>query len=204
MTKLKKQRRRKKYDYARNRKRVRKQQEKTTKFNVKVDCKVIKEAWDNRVSVKENMSSMGIVLNASDMMPVTGPKKKMVNKMKTLKNIAADADESVENKVTKPDVLQKLTEEASVPAKQNFRFSSTQVKLITYMMDKHGSDYKAMSRDPKNHYQETPAKLRGMITKFISIPEHYAPYCRERGLLPPPTEEKSDNSDEDVIDSDSE
>merc|ERR1712048_1349669 len=188
----KKQRRRKKYDYARNRKRVRKQQEKTTKFNVKVDCEVIKEAWDNRISVKENMSKMGIVLNASDMMPVTGPKKKMVNKMKTLKNIAVD--ESVENKLTK----------ASVPAKQNFRFSTTQVKLITYMMDKHGTDYKAMSRDPKNHYQETPAKLRGMITKFISIPEHYAPYCRERGLLPPPTEEKSDNSDEDVIDSDSE
>ena len=204
MTKLKKQRRRKKYDYARNRKRVRKQQEKTTKFNVKVDCEVIKEAWDNRISVKENMSKMGIVLNASDMMPVTGPKKKMVNKMKTLKNIAVEED--VENKLTKPDVLQKLTEEASVPAKQNFRFSSTQVKLITYMMDKHGSDYKAMSRDPKNHYQETPAKLRGMITKFISIPEHYAPYCRERGLLPPPTEEKSDNSDDndDVIDSDSE
>ena len=124
--------------------------------------------------------------------------------MKTLKNIAVD--ESVKNKVTKPDVLQKLTEEASVPAKQNFRFSTTQVKLITYMMDKHGSDYKSMSRDPKNHYQETPAKLRGMITKFISIPEHYAPYCRERGLLPPSAEEKSDNSDDndDVIDSDSE
>ena len=129
---MKKQRRRKKYDYARNRKRVRKQQEKTTKFNVKVDCEVIKEAWDNRISVKENMSKMGIVLNASDMMPVTGPKKKMVNKMKTLKNIAVEED--VENKLTKPDVLQKLTEEASVPAKQNFRFSSTQVKLITYMI----------------------------------------------------------------------
>merc|ERR1712209_145898 len=199
MTKLKKQRRRKKYDYARNRKRVRKQQEKTTKFNVKVDCEVIKEAWDNRISVKENLSKMGIVLNASDMMPVTGPKKKMVNKMKTLKNIAVD--ESVENKVTKPDVLQKLTEEASVPAKQNFRFSSTQVKLITYMMDKHGSDYKAMSRDPKNHYQETPAKLRGMITKFISIPEHYAVYCKERGLIQAsdkPEVEAADDDEEEV------
>ena len=201
MTKLKKQRRRKKYDYARNRKRVRKQQEKTTKFNVKVDCKVIKEAWDNRVSVKENMSSMGIVLNASDMMPVTGPKKNMVKKMKTLKNIVVD--ESVENSLTKPDVLQKLSEEASVPAKPNFRFSTTQIKLITYMMDKHGSDYKAMSRDPKNHYQETPAKLRGMVTKFISIPEHYAPYCKERGLLPSEAE-KSNSDDDDVIDSDSE
>merc|ERR1712126_743061 len=128
-------------------------------------------------------SNMGIVLNASDMMPVTGPKKNMA------------IEESDENKLTKPDVLQKLTEEASVPAKQNFRFSTTQVKLITYMMDKHVSDYKAMSRDPKNHYQETPAKLRGMITKFISIPEHYAPYCKERGLLPPEAEKSNSDVD---------
>merc|ERR1712138_236206 len=120
------------------------------------------------------------------------------------------------------DVLQKLTEEASVPAKPNFRFSTTQVKLITYMMDKHGSDYKAMSRDPKNHYQETPARLRGMVTKFISIPEHYAPYCKERGLIKseqaespgkvtnsesgdedsPDEEREGDSDSEDVIDVD--
>eukprot|EP00088_Acartia_fossae_P037505 TRINITY_DN38710_c0_g1_i1.p1 TRINITY_DN38710_c0_g1~~TRINITY_DN38710_c0_g1_i1.p1 ORF type:complete len:184 (+),score=45.14 TRINITY_DN38710_c0_g1_i1:60-611(+) len=181
MTKLRKQRRRKKYDYARNRKRVRKQQEKTTKFNVKVDCKTIKDAWDNRISIKENMSSMGIVLNASDIMPADNAKQKLIKQMKKMNN--KPVTEAVEAKVTKPDVLDQLTAEANVPAKQNFRFSTTQVKLITYMMDKHGSDYKAMSRDPRNHYQETPAKLKGMITKFISIPEHYAPYCKERGLL---------------------
>ena len=181
MTKLRKQRRRKKFNYGRNRKRVRKQQEKTTKFNVKVDCKTIKDAWDNRISVKENMSQMGIVLNASDIMPADGAKKKLITQMKKMKNI--EEEKEAVDKLTKPDVLEKLVEEANVPARQSFRFSTTQVKLITYMMDKHGSDYKAMSRDPKNHYQETASKLKGMITKFISIPEHYAPYCKERGLL---------------------
>merc|ERR1712098_687770 len=145
-----------KFNYGRNRKRVRKQQEKSTKFNVKVDCKTIKDAWDNRISVKENMSQMGIVLNASDIMPTDGAKKKLISEMKKMKNLEEykDADEKEENKsaddkLTKPDVLEKLVEEACVPAKQSFRFSTTQVKLITYMMDKHGSDYKAMSRDPK-------------------------------------------------------
>lgn len=57
--------------------------------------------------------------------------------------------------------------------------------LITYMMDKHGMDFSAMSRDPKNHYQETTAKLKGMVTRFISISEHYAPYCKNRGLIAP-------------------
>merc|ERR1719347_604333 len=133
---------------------------------------------------------MGIVLNASDIMPTDGAKKKLISEMKQMKNREEnkDADEMEEtkdtaDKLTKPDVLEKLVEEASVPAKQSFRFSTTQVNLITYMMDKHGSDYKAMSRDPKNHYQETAAKLKGMVNKFISIPEHYAPYCKERGIL---------------------
>merc|ERR1712183_119885 len=77
-----------------------------------------------------------------------------------------------------------------------------QVQLITYMMDKHGIDFKAMSRDPRNHYQETPAKLRGMVTKFISIPEHYAPYCKERGLITP-SEEKTEPPVDEVESSES-
>merc|ERR1719278_1510920 len=107
---------------------------------------------------------------------------------------------ATESMITKPEVLAKLSEEANVPVKQNFRFTTSQVQLITHMMDKHGTDYKAMARDPRNHFQETPAKLRGMIRKFISIPEHYAPYCKERGLL---LTEKCDGRDDDLhLDSD--
>ena len=196
MTKLRKQRRKKRFDYGRSRKRVRKQQEKTSKFNVKVDCKVVQDAWDHRVSVKENMSRMGIVLNASEVMPVAGAKKKMVSTLKKQRNIP-EAENEAKSNILKPEVISKLTEEANVPVKQNFRFNSTQVQLITFMMDKHGTDYKAMARDPRNHFQETPAKLRGMIRKFINIPEHYAPYCRERGLLPGNSHQK-----EDILDSD--
>ena len=128
MTKLKKQRKRKTYNYGRNRKRVRKQQERTTKFNVKVDNKVMKDAWDNRISVKENMAQMGMVLSANDVVPVVGAKKKMINKLKSLKNLPVEEDSQPD--VVKPDVLSKLSAEANVPAKQNFRFSSTQVSLI--------------------------------------------------------------------------
>jgi hypothetical protein len=68
--------------------------------------------------------------------------------------------------------------------------------LITYMMDKYGMDFQAMSRDPKNHYQETTAKLKGMVTKFISIPEHYAPYCKERGLITPSDKKEASDGEE--------
>merc|ERR1712241_1664301 len=108
MTKLRKLRKKKTYNYGRNRKRVKQQLEKTSKFNVNVDCKVVRDAWDHRISVKEDMSRMGIVLNASDVMPVSGTKKKLVNNMKKLKNVSVEegaettADSPI---VSKPEVI---------------------------------------------------------------------------------------------------
>jgi hypothetical protein len=40
-----------------------------------------------------------------------------------------------------------------------------------------------MAKDPKNHYQETPKQIRQKILKFISIPEQFAVYVREKGHL---------------------
>merc|ERR1712083_524281 len=123
-----------------------------------------------------------------------------VNKLKKQNQVPIEEISSVN--VTKPEVLTQLEDEANVDAKPTFRFTPTQVQLITHMMDKHGMDFKAMARDPKNHYQETPAKLKGMVTKFISIPEHYAPYCKERGLITP-SEKKTDPPVDDVESSES-
>ena len=153
----------------------------------------MKDNWDNRITMKENMAAMGVALNANAVLPFAGTKKSMINKLKKQKKVPIAAVEKTE--VTIPEVVSKLEAEAKVVAKQNFRFTITQVQLITYMMDKHGMDFSAMSRDPKNHYQETTAKLKGMVTRFISIPEHYAPYCKERGLIAP-SEKKEEEKDE--------
>ena len=40
-----------------------------------------------------------------------------------------------------------------------------------------------MAKDPKNHWQDTPKQIRQKILKFISIPEQFASYAKERGLL---------------------
>ena len=56
------------------------------------------------------------------------------------------------------------------------------------MMDRLGMDFKAMARDPRNHYQETPKAIESKVRRFIRIPEHYAVYCKERGKLDSVTE----------------
>merc|ERR1712059_248170 len=124
---------------------------------------------------------MGVALDANSVVSSISSKKNLVNRMKKQKNKPVKEGEKAV--VTKPEALSKLSEDAKFEAKQTLRFTPTQVQLITYMMDKHGSDFSAMARDPKNHYQETANKIKGMVNKFISIPEHYVVYCRERGLL---------------------
>merc|ERR1719300_1638263 len=157
----------------------------------------MKDVWDTRISVKENMASMGVALSAKELLPHISSKKQMVNNLKKRRKIEVTLPQ--EAKVTKPEVIEQLEAEANVEARQNFRFTPTQVQLITYMMDKHGMDFKAMARDAKNHYQETPAKLKGMVTKFINIPEHYAPYCKSRGLMP-----VAENDQPEIVGSESE
>ena len=41
----------------------------------------------------------------------------------------------------------------------------------------------AMAKDKKNIWQETPKQIRQEVLKFVSIPEHFAVYAKERGLL---------------------
>ena len=73
--------------------------------------------------------------------------------------------------------------EAEANKKANFRFTGEQVKWITYCLDKHGDDFKAMARDPKNIWQETPKQIRQKVLKFVNIPEQFAVYAKKIGLL---------------------
>merc|ERR1712212_786342 len=116
-----------------------------------------------------------------------------------------EVDENEEDGVRrKTEVVAKLENEAKFEAKQTVRFTPTQVQLITYMMDKHGEDWSAMARDPKNHYQETAAKLRGMVRKFISIPEHYVVYCKERNLIEPSAKDVTEEEEAEEAEDDQE
>merc|ERR1712098_1017684 len=129
-------------------------------------------------------AAMGVAVNANEVLPKVSAKKKRVEELMKLKGLDVPVV-AEEVKKEKSNVVEKLEVEAKYEAKQTFRFTPIQVQLITYMMDKHGEDWSAMARDPKNHYQETAAKLKGMVNKFVSIPEHYVVYCKERGLIQP-------------------
>ena len=134
--------------------------------------------------MKQNLAAMGLAADANQISKIQSTAKQLAKKRKDFSS--ADAAESdVEQEAgTSSEVVQQLEAEvASFEAKQTFRFGEEDVRFFVLMLDRHGDDFKAMARDPKNLFQLTPKQLRTKITKFMSIPEQFAPYAKERGLL---------------------
>ena len=79
------------------------------------------------MSLKENMSKMGVAFDANNVVPKISSKKDMVKEMKKKKGL--EVDENEEDGVRrKSEVIAKLEVEAKYEAKQTFRFTPTQVE----------------------------------------------------------------------------
>merc|ERR1719309_1895448 len=108
------------------------------------------------------VSQINLVGNRFKVTPIRS--KKQSSSSKTAKSISDST------------VVTQLKQEAAGLAKPaTFRFSQQQVIWISNMMDKHKFNFKAMARDPENHYQETPKAIQHKVRKFMRIPDHYVP-----------------------------
>ncbi|GAB1298205.1 Nucleolar protein 16 [Apodemus speciosus] len=61
---------------------------------------------------------------------------------------------------------QDLEAEASLPEKKGNTLSRDLIDYVQYMVENHGEDYKAMARDEKNYYQDTPKQIRNKINVY--------------------------------------
>ena len=184
MPKLRRQRKRQKFRYDRNRKRIKKTQEKHRKDKIKVDNDVMKELWNPKESIKTNLESMGVAFDANKVLDKKSTKQQFIEKIQDQNPNKIPPQEIASKKSS--EVVKRLEAEvleAEANKKANFRFTGEQVKWITYCLDKHGDDFKAMARDPKNIWQETPKQIRQKVLKFVSIPEQFAVYAKKIGLL---------------------
>uniref|UniRef100_G3NFI2 Nucleolar protein 16 n=1 Tax=Gasterosteus aculeatus aculeatus TaxID=481459 RepID=G3NFI2_GASAC len=69
--------------------------------------------------------------------------------------------------VTKPYVLNQLQKEANVPERDCKTLSSDLIEYAQYMIREHNDDFKAMARDEKNYYQDTPKQIKRKINEYM-------------------------------------
>ncbi|XP_072230635.1 nucleolar protein 16 [Leuresthes tenuis] len=159
MPKAKKSSKRKKFDYTQDRKKLKKKFLK--KCNPRIEHPQIRNAWDDKKSMAKNLLEMGLSSDPNRSLPVK--KQGLLGENKAGKTL-----------VIKPYILNKLEEEASLPEKDSKTLSSDLVEYVQYMIREHKDDFKAMARDEKNYYQDTPKQIKRKINEYKRChAEHY-------------------------------
>lgn len=170
MGKPRKQKRHLKFDYNKNRKLIRKKEKRLPD----IKCVDIKENWDNRKSMSYNLREMGLSANVNKTIKFPAQRTSRRGQIEEVMEV------ETEKTPTKKFVADGLEEKSNIPYKKKMTMSEEEAGLCVYMMDKHVDDYKAMARDRRNHYQETPKQIKKKIDRFKSIPEMYEIYAEAR------------------------
>ncbi|KAJ3588596.1 hypothetical protein NHX12_009450 [Muraenolepis orangiensis] len=157
MPKAKKSSHRKKYDYDKDRKKMKKQFIK--KSRPKIEDVNIRHAWDIRKTSHKNLEDMGLAFDPNQALPIKVP---VIHK------------NAVTPVVTKPYVLKKLEEEASRTFEDDKTLSRDLIDFVQHMLREHKEDYKAMARDEQNYYQDTPKQIQRKVNEYKRChPKHY-------------------------------
>jgi len=180
MPRLRKMRRKQKYGYHINRKRLDKKLHKLPRIN----CDAVREAWDDKKSLAHNLSSMGLVSDPNadggfriptgkEMLRGKDPEEEMEEQTAVVGENAHVVN-SLEQQAR--DEFKKKKESAHPLPPEMYR------KLCKFI-DKYGEDYEAMAKDHTNYYQETPKQLKKQIERLKNIPQQWVPYLKSRGLV---------------------
>ncbi|OWK12255.1 NOP16 [Cervus elaphus hippelaphus] len=155
MPKAKGKTRRQKFGYNVNRKRLNRNARR--KAAPRIECSHIRHAWDQTKSVRQNLAEMGLAMDPNRAVPLLKRK---------VKAMEVDVEERPKELVRKPYVLNDLEAEASLPEKKGKTLSRDLIDYVRYMVENHGENYKAMARDEKNYYQDTPKQIRNKINVY--------------------------------------
>ncbi|XP_062977023.1 nucleolar protein 16 [Elgaria multicarinata webbii] len=165
MPKAKGKNRRQKYNYNVNRKKQNKAFRKRSA--PRIQCSQIRHAWDRSKTVSQNLAEMGLAVDPNKAIPI--PKA-----IRQVMKMEVDGPEAKMKTVRKPYVLNELEAEASLPEKKSETLSRDLIDYVQHMIRNHGENYKAMARDEKNYYQDTPKQIKRKINVYKRFyPEEY-------------------------------
>ncbi|XP_069754844.1 nucleolar protein 16 [Narcine bancroftii] len=161
MPKAKGKTRRKKFDYRVDRKKLKKKM--ARKETPRIQCAQIRNAWNDRKSVAQNLAEMGLASDPNCALPI-----KKIQKME----VTSAGGKQV---VIKPYVIKELETEASLPKITKPTLSREFIGYVRHMIENHKDNYKAMARDDINYYQDTPDQIKKKINSFKRLyPSEYA------------------------------
>ncbi|KAH8332580.1 hypothetical protein KR074_005800 [Drosophila pseudoananassae] len=188
--KIRKNHARKRYRYSVNRKTL----NKTRSSTGKIKDPQLKKMWEEGQRVGTNFSEMGLAKDPNKAIAIPSYKQNRLNAAKIVNGFVEeelDEDElrvlgikkaPVEEGPKRGHVVQELEQLASERADPEFRLPKGVVKELTYFLNKHKFNYKAMVTDRRNYNQSTWRQFRLKIRRFMAIPEQFNVYLEQNKL----------------------
>ncbi|XP_056586618.1 nucleolar protein 16 [Triplophysa dalaica] len=126
------------------------------KDNPHIECAQIRRAWDDQKTTKQNFADMGLFVGQKGILPI-----------KTKKNMEEEEQQPMDSNVPlKPYVIKAMEEEASQKVSQKLTCSRDMIEYVQHMVREHNENYKAMARDEKNYYQDTPKQIKRKVDLY--------------------------------------
>ncbi|XP_078087176.1 nucleolar protein 16 [Mustelus asterias] len=154
MPKAKGKNRKKKFNYKSDRKKLKRKMMK--KVAPRIECEQVRKAWNSKRTVAQNLADMGLAYDPNRAIPI--------KKNKQIKMETATKDEK--RVIIKPYVIKELEAEASLPAVKNTTLSKEFIDYVQHMIENYKENYKAMARDERNYYQDTPKQIKQKIESY--------------------------------------
>ncbi|TSP68532.1 Nucleolar protein 16 [Bagarius yarrelli] len=135
------------FNYNVDRKKLKKKMLK--KYKPKIECDQIRKAWDPHKTASRNMRDMGLLFGSKGVLPITSRAK--VRSLKVISFLW---------------LFSEMEEAANQPRKDTTTCSTDLIEYVQHMIREHGEDYRAMARDEKNYYQDTPKQIRRKVELY--------------------------------------
>nr|XP_014092553.1 nucleolar protein 16 [Bactrocera oleae] len=182
--KIRKNHQRKRYRYNVNRKTMRKTRESTGK----IKDPEMKKLWIETKRNK-NFHEMGLSSDPNKAVPIPNFKQHRLKTVKVVNGFIEEEidDEELNERITdrpRGYVIEQLEADANAPRERLLRLPKNSIDHLSYFLDKYKFNYKDMVTDRRNYLQWTWKQFRMKIKKFMSIPEQFDEYLKQRNLKP--------------------
>ncbi|KAK6633210.1 hypothetical protein RUM44_003811 [Polyplax serrata] len=150
MTKIRKQKKRKTYQYNVNRKRLQKKQ-----FSGG-HREIMKNDLNLFTSNRKNFKKNGLVYDVNQ-------------DIKSLNKQRKEHDSNTSDAKPTTNLVSRLEQTASVVRHKQTNLSKDQMEYLSYMVENYGDNYKAMAKDRRNYLQHTWKQLRNKVKAYKII-----------------------------------
>ncbi|XP_020610290.1 nucleolar protein 16-like [Orbicella faveolata] len=139
---------------------------------VKVLNQTLRQNWDQKKTLKQNLQNLGLAFDANAAVPI--PKRKV-------KGHNTEEVEEMEVDREPTAVVKEFEKMAANELKGERHISPGEAQFLWQLIQDHGNNYKGMARDKRNCYQHTPNQLRRKCEAFLRSTQDFSGYLETVG-----------------------